>query len=76
MQTLVKTAEGDSSAWGQQLVVPCHDRLSIAVLDCDSIFDLQEGAELTISYIDINLPVSARRRELQRNFFFLCRCFR
>ena len=37
---------------------------------------LQEGAELTISYIDVNLPLSARRRELQRNFFFHCRCFR
>ena len=35
---------------------------------------VQEGAELTISYIDINLPLSARRHELQRNFFFLCTC--
>ena len=63
-------------AQGQQLVVPYHDRLNISMMDGDSTSDLQEGAELTISYIDINLPVSARRRELQHNFFFLCRCFR
>lgn len=29
---------------------------------------------MNISYIDISLPLSARRQELQRNFFFLCKC--
>jgi hypothetical protein len=37
---------------------------------------MQEGDELTISYIDVGLPLSARRDELRKNFFFVCSCER
>ena len=42
--------------------------------EADGRFCQQEGAEANISYVDISLPLAARRRELQRNFFFLCKC--
>ncbi len=32
------------------------------------------GTEASISYIDLDLPVGARRSELQRCFNFLCQC--
>eukprot|EP00983_Pelagomonas_calceolata_P133517 1161971-Pelagomonas_calceolata.AAC.10 len=34
------------------------------------------GTEANISYIDLDMPVGARRAELQRCFNFLCRCSR
>jgi hypothetical protein len=37
---------------------------------------LQEGEELTISYIDLQLPRSARRDLLRKDFNFLCECVR
>ena len=37
---------------------------------------MQAGEHLTISYIDLNLPVSARREELRRGFYFECHCSR
>ncbi len=37
---------------------------------------VQEGEELTISYIDLGLPPSARGDELRKNFFFECTCDR
>ena len=37
---------------------------------------MQAGEELTISYIDVGQPRSARRRALRSSFFFLCACNR
>ena len=37
---------------------------------------LQAGEPLTISYIDLELPRSARQLELKSNFFFDCKCTR
>jgi len=34
------------------------------------------GTELCIKYIDCDVPVSARRQELQRSYHFFCRCER
>jgi hypothetical protein len=38
--------------------------------------DIQSGDEVTISYIDTNLPVSARQQELSSNYYFRCACSR
>ena len=40
------------------------------------IFGLQAGEALTISYIDLELPRSARQLELKTCFFFDCKCIR
>jgi hypothetical protein len=37
---------------------------------------MQAGEELTISYIDVDQPRSARRHALHSSFFFLCTCDR
>lgn len=39
-----------------------------------AINDIQEGEELTISYINRFQPLKARREFLQRQFYFLCSC--
>lgn len=36
----------------------------------------QAGEALTISYIDLELPRSARQLELKTSFFFDCKCSR
>ena len=38
--------------------------------------DLRAGDEICLSYVDLQLPVEARRRKLKRLFFFDCRCAR
>ena len=35
---------------------------------------MQAFEQLTISYIDLNQPVSARREDLRRGFYFECCC--
>lgn len=40
------------------------------------IVGLQAGEALTISYIDLELPRSARQLELKTCFFFDCKCIR
>ena len=37
---------------------------------------MQAGEPLTISYIDLELPRSARQLELKTCFFFDCKCVR
>ena len=37
---------------------------------------MQAGEALTISYIDLELPRSARQLELKTSFFFDCKCVR
>ncbi|KAI9346832.1 hypothetical protein DFJ73DRAFT_837691 [Zopfochytrium polystomum] len=41
-----------------------------------TIRSVKEGEELTISYMDTNLPVQARRSQLSQDYYFLCRCVR
>lgn len=36
----------------------------------------QAGEELTISYIDLELPRSERRHQLSKFFYFQCTCSR
>ncbi|DBB02866.1 TPA: hypothetical protein ACH3X1_013472 [Trebouxia sp. C0004] len=38
--------------------------------------DIKAGEALTISYIDLELPRSARQLELKTSFFFDCKCIR
>ncbi|KAJ3045956.1 hypothetical protein HDV00_006222 [Rhizophlyctis rosea] len=37
---------------------------------------VEDNEDLTISYIDTNLPLHARRQRLQEEYFFLCECRR
>ena len=55
----------------------------VIAYDCDrtgarclvrAIKDIPPGEELTISYIEVNQTVQARRASLQETFFFDCRC--
>ncbi|KAJ3221797.1 hypothetical protein HK099_003091 [Clydaea vesicula] len=65
-----------------------HDGLHITVksirkikkgnitLDIHSKTFVLQGEDLTISYIDVNLPVQARRQKLKQEYFFICNCDR
>ncbi|TGZ85101.1 SET domain-containing protein [Ascodesmis nigricans] len=37
---------------------------------------VEEGEELTVGYIDLDMTVSERRKELQKRWWFLCECGR
>ncbi|KAI8619923.1 hypothetical protein BC830DRAFT_1039507, partial [Chytriomyces sp. MP71] len=39
-----------------------------------SLRDIQEGEELTVSYVDSADPYHSRRLDLQRRYFFTCKC--
>ncbi|CAL8469524.1 g9065 [Coccomyxa elongata] len=58
----------------------CHPNCvvarSAATAAVHALRDIEEGEELTISYIDLGLPPSARCDELRKNFFFECTCDR
>lgn len=41
-----------------------------------SLRDIEEGEELCISYVDVNEPGPIRRRDLQQQYHFECRCKR
>lgn len=36
--------------------------------------DIKKGEELTISYIDENLPYETRQRQLKELYYFECKC--
>ncbi|KIK97955.1 hypothetical protein PAXRUDRAFT_824421 [Paxillus rubicundulus Ve08.2h10] len=46
------------------------------VLHLETTREIQAGEELCISYIETDLPVAERRRELEESWFFTCRCYR
>ncbi|KIJ16376.1 hypothetical protein PAXINDRAFT_113456 [Paxillus involutus ATCC 200175] len=46
------------------------------VLHLETTREIQAGEELCISYINTDLPVDERRRELEESWFFICRCYR
>ncbi|BDA44739.1 probable N-lysine methyltransferase SMYD2 at C-terminar half [Coccomyxa sp. Obi] len=54
----------------------CVVARSTATAAVHALRDIEEGEELTISYIDLGLPPSARCDELRKNFFFECTCDR
>ncbi|KAJ1341462.1 hypothetical protein BSLG_003891 [Batrachochytrium salamandrivorans] len=59
------------SAESQQLIMHMGNQMAFRTLQ-----KIAAGDMLTISYIDTNIPVSARRARLMDDYFFLCLCER
>ncbi|KAL1918701.1 uncharacterized protein VTP21DRAFT_2723 [Calcarisporiella thermophila] len=57
------------SCWPNCIAMFEEDQMVIRCLR-----DIEEGEELTISYVDIALPTEERRRELLERYFFICNC--
>ncbi|KAI9016746.1 hypothetical protein DFJ74DRAFT_597781, partial [Hyaloraphidium curvatum] len=49
---------------------------SPALLRVIATRDIPSGAEITISYVDVNAPLSARRERLAAEYHFRCSCGR
>ncbi|KAI9004724.1 hypothetical protein BC832DRAFT_521224, partial [Gaertneriomyces semiglobifer] len=54
----------------------CECVQNARVMTVRTIRPVEEGEPLTISYIDSNMPLQARRTRLQADYYFLCQCQR
>ncbi|KAJ3115346.1 hypothetical protein HK098_006997 [Nowakowskiella sp. JEL0407] len=54
----------------------CESIQSKTSLTITTIRSVEKDEELTISYIDTNLPLHARRQRLLDDYYFTCRCTR